>query len=172
MNVIENTEVFPPRKKFVDVDEKFTQFTIGCRVLPVTYFEDPNINFTLRARYAPCEKSSFPNGGFEVYRPEGSVFNYDWDQLVVHPYHLHMMKYFSKTQDVVKEKVSTGVKGSRGRPRKDPSELKTQAAYVPTGGTRGRKAMDPELKALKEAELAEKRKNSNGRRGRPKKHVL
>jgi predicted ArsR family transcriptional regulator len=32
--------------------------------------------------------------------------------------------------------------------------------------------MDPELKALKEAELAEKRKNSNGRRGRPKKHTF
>ena len=82
-----------------------------------------------------------------------------------------MMNYFSKAQNVVKEKITTGVKGTRGRPRKDPSELKTQLAYVPTGGTRGRKAMSPELKALKEAEKAERAKLSNGRRGRPKKVV-
>jgi hypothetical protein len=172
MNVIENTEIFPPRKHFVEVEEKFTKYIIGGRVLPVTYFEDPSIHFTLKAVYAPGEKRSFPNGGFEVYGPEGNTFNYELDQLIMHPFHYRMMNYFSKAQNVVKEKITTGEKGRRGRPRKDPSELKTQVIYVPTGGTRGRKPMDPELKALKEAELLEKRKNSNGRKGRPKKHIL
>ena len=171
MNVIENTEMFPPRKQFVDVEEKFTKYIIGGRVLPVTYFEDPSIHFTLKAVYAPGEKRSFPNGGFEAYGPEGSVFNYELDQLVMHPFHYRMMSYFSKAQNAVKEKVDTGIKGTRGRPRKDPSELKTQAVYVPTGGTRGRKPMDPALKALKEAEKAERALLSNGKRGRPKKVV-
>ena len=172
MYVIENTEIFPPRKHFVNIDEKFTNFIVGCRVLPAAYFNDPNVHFTLRAKHNPGEKKSFPNGGFEVYGPEGNTFNYELDQLIVHPFHFGMMKYFSKAQDTVKEKVTTGEKGQRGRPRKDPSELKTQAVYIPTGGTRGRKPMDPELKALKEAALAEKRKNSSGHKGRPKKHIL
>jgi hypothetical protein len=79
-----------------------------------------------------------------------------------------MRKFFTKSDDVVKEKVSTGVPGKRGRPKKD-GELKTKAVYVPTGGSRGRKPMDPALKAVKDAEKAERAKNSNGKRGRPSK---
>jgi hypothetical protein len=169
MNVIENTEIFPPRKRFVEVEEKFTKYIIGGRVLPVTYFEDPSIHFTLKAVYQPGDKRTFPNGGFEAYGPEGSIYNYELDQLVMHPFHYRMMNYFSKAQNVVKEKVDTGEKGRRGRPRKDPSELKTQLAYVPTGGTRGRKAMSAELKAIKDAEKAERALLSGGKRGRPKK---
>jgi hypothetical protein len=171
MNVVENTEIFPPRKYFVDVEEKFTKYIIGGRVLPVTHFEDPSIHFTLKAVYQPGDKKTFPNGGFEVYGPEGSVFNYELDQLVMHPFHYRMMSYFSKAQNAVKEKITTGEKGKRGRPRKDPSELKAQSVYVSTGGKRGRKPMDPVLKALKEAEKAERTKLSNGKRGRPKKMV-
>jgi hypothetical protein len=82
-----------------------------------------------------------------------------------------MMNYFSKAQNVVKEKIDTGVKGQRGRPRKDPSEPKAQSVYVPTGGKRGRKPMDPALKALKEAEKVKRAELSGGKRGRPKKVV-
>jgi hypothetical protein len=167
MNVIENTEIFPPRKHFVEVEEKFTKYIIGGRVLPVTYFEDPSIHFTLKAMYQPGDKKTFPNGGFEVYGPEGGVFNYELDQVVMHPFHYRMMNYFSKSQNVVKDKIDTGEKKQRGRPRKDPSELKTQTVYVPTGGTRGRKPMDPALKALREAEKAERTARSTGKRGRP-----
>jgi hypothetical protein len=117
--------------------------------------------------YQPGDKKTFPNGGFEVYGPEGSVFNYELDQLVMHPFHYRMMSYFSKAQNVIKEKVDTGEKGRRGRPRKDPSELKTQAVYVPTGGKRGRKPMSAELKAIKDAEKAERAARSTGKRGRP-----
>ena len=91
------------------------------------------------------------------------------NEVVVHPFALGMKNYFTKTQNVDKEKVSTGVKGKRGRPKKDPSELKTLPVYKPTGGKRGRKALDPEVKAAREAERLERAKNSNGKRGRPKK---
>lgn len=169
MKIQEDVTVFPTRKFYVDVDAKFTNFTPKCRVLPVVYYEDPTTHFELKKIYAPGEKRTFPNGGFEVYGPDGGVYNYDLDQVVVHPYQLKMMKYFTKTENVVKEKVSTGVKGKRGRPSIDPSLKKTLTAYVPTGGARGRKPMDPALKAIKDAEKAERTMRSGNKRGRPKK---
>lgn len=162
MNVFENTDVFPPRKNFVDVDDKFTHFTKGCRVLPVNYVDDPSLNFTLKAIYQPGDKKTFPNGGVEVYGPEGSVFNYELDQVVVHPYELGMMKYFSKAEGVVKEKIFNGEKKQRGRPRKNPDELKVKPEYKPTGGKRGRPRKNPD-------EVAEKKQYvpTGGKRGRP-----
>jgi hypothetical protein len=168
MKVIIDNTIFPPRKHFVDVDPKFTNFASRIRVLPANYFDDPNVLFTLKAKYEPGENRFFPKGGFEVYHSEGAIYNYELDEVIVHPYELGMRKFFSKQENVVKEKISTGVKGKRGRPKKD-GELKTKAVYVPTGGSRGRKPMDPALKAIKDAEKAERAKNSNGKRGRPKK---
>jgi hypothetical protein len=168
MKVVTDNEVFPPRKHFVDVDLKFTNFSPRVRVLPANYFEEPNTLFTLKARYEPGENKYFPNGGFEVVHSEGGTYNYYLDEVIVHPFELGMHKFFTKSENVVKEKISTGTPGKRGRPKKD-GELKTKAVYVPTGGSRGRKPMDPALKAIKDAEKAERAKNSNGKRGRPKK---
>ncbi len=167
--VIDNT-VFPPRKHFTEVDPKFTNFAPKIRVLPANYFDDPNILFTLKARYEPGENRFFPKGGFEIYHSEGATYSYELDEVIVHPYALGMRKFFSKQENVVKEKVSTGVSGKKGRPKKDPNELRPKLVYVPTGGKRGRRPMDPTLKAAKEAEKAERAKNSNGKKGRPKKH--
>jgi hypothetical protein len=168
MKVVIDNEVFPPRKHFVDVDLKFTVFAPKCRVLPANYIEEPNTYFTLKARYEPGENKYFPNGGFEVVHSEGGTYNYHLDEVIVHPFELGMRKFFTKSENVVKEKISTGTPGKRGRPKKD-GELKVKPAYVPTGGKRGRRPMDPELKAIKDAEKAERAKNSNGKRGRPKK---
>ena len=153
----------------MDIDLKFTKFAPKCRVLPANYFEEPNTLFTLKARYEPGENKYFPNGGFEVVHSEGGTYNYYLDEVVVHPFELGMYKFFTKSENVVKEKISTGIPGRRGRPKKD-GELKTKLVYVPTGGKRGRPAMDPILKAAKDVEKVERSKNSNGRRGRPKKH--
>ena len=169
MKVVTDNEVFPPRKHFVDIDLKFTKFAPKCRVLPANYFEEPNTYFTLKARYELGENKHFPNGGFEVVHSEGGTYNYYLDEVIVHPFELGMRKFFTKSENVVKEKISTGTPGKRGRPKKD-GELKVKAVYVPTGGKRGRRPMDPTLKAAKEAEKAERSKNSNGKRGRPKKH--
>jgi hypothetical protein len=65
MKVIIDTNVFPPRKYYVEVEPKFTEFTESCRVLPTTYFDEPNTMFFLKAKYAPGDKKTFTNGGFE-----------------------------------------------------------------------------------------------------------
>ena len=172
MKVEIDTNVFPPRKCFVDVEPKFFDFTKSCRVLPSTYFDEPNVTFTLKARYRPGEKSTFPNGGFEVYGPEGAVHNFELDQLVVHPFHFRMTKYFSKTEGTVKEKVVKimGDGGKRGRPRVN-TENQVKQAYVPTGGKKGRKRMSDEDRAIRDSKLAAKKVGSTGKKGRPKKQV-
>lgn len=172
MKINENTNVFPPYKYYSEVDEKFKRFKPNCRVLPARYYEDHQLNFTLKKQYAPGENKFFPNGGFEVWGPDEGVYNFNLDEVVVHPFALGMTKYFSNAQNNNnKEKITTGVKGKRGRPKKDPSELKAKHVYVPTGGKRGRKPLDPAVKAAREAEKLAKSKNSTGRRGRPKKQI-
>ena len=168
MKINENTQTFPPYKYFTDVEEKFLNFKPRCRVLPARHFDDPQMHFSLKQKHEPGAKG-FPNGGFEVYGPDGGVYSFALNEVVVHPFHLGMKNYFTKTVNVDKEKVSTGVKGKRGRPKKDPSELKSMAVYKPTGGKRGRRPLDPEVKAAKETERLERQKRSTGKRGRPKK---
>jgi hypothetical protein len=170
MKINENNEVFPPYKYFTDVEEKFLNFKPECRVLPARHFDDPYIHFTLRKRHEPGSPG-FPQGGFEVIGLDGGIYNFYLNEVVVHPFHLGMKNYFSKSQNIVKEKVSTGDKGKRGRPKKDPSELKTLPAYKPTGGKRGRRALDPEVKAAREVERLERQKRSTGKKGRPKKQI-
>jgi hypothetical protein len=170
MKIKENTESFPPYKYFTEVEDKFLNFKPNCRVLPARHFDDPQMYFTLRKRFEPGSPG-FPQGGFEVVGPDGGVYNFYLNEVVVHPYHLGMKNYFSKSQNVVKEKVSTGVKGKRGRPRKDPSELKTLPVYKPTGGKRGRKKLDESVRLEREKIAAEKKLKSKGKRGRPKKQI-
>ena len=173
MQIEINNECFPPRKHYVEVEPKFVEFTKSCRVLPVTYFDEPNTVFFLKARYLPGEKRTFPNGGFEVYGPEGSTHNFELDQVVVHPYSLRMMKYFSKTEGTVKDKVIKvmGNGGKRGRPRKN-LEGHVKPAYVPTGGKKGRKRMSDEDRAIRDAKVAAKKVGGTGKKGRPRKQVL
>ena len=171
MKIVENTEAFPPYRYFTDVEEKFLNFKPSCRVLPARYYEEYQLNFILKKRYEPGENKSFPKGGFEVIGPDGGIYNFYLDEVVVHPFTLGMSRYFSRALNVNQEKVTTGPKGKRGRPKKDPSELKVQQAYVPTGGKRGRKPLDPDVKAAREAKMLEKKKNGTGRKGRPKKQT-
>jgi hypothetical protein len=170
MKINENTEAFPPYKYFTDVEEKFLNFKPECRVLPARHFDDPQMHFKLRKQFMPGSPG-FPQGGFEVFGPDGGIYNFNLNEVIVHPFHLGMKSYFSKAQNAVKEKVSTGVSGKRGRPSKDPSERKVLQAYVPTGGKRGRKPLDPEVKAAKEAALVAKKAKGTGKKGRPKKQV-
>ncbi len=148
MKVIEDNTVFPPRKYFDEVEIKFQNFTPKCRVLPANYFNEYNTFFTLKARYEPGENKYFPKGGFEIKHVGGGTYSYDLDQVVVHPFGLGMASYFSHAKNVVKEKVT-----GHGVPK----------------AKRGRKPLDPEIKAQREAERAANKKPSTGKRGRPKK---
>lgn len=170
MKVLENTETFPPYSYFTEVEEKFTKFTPNCRVLPARYFSEPNMHFFLKRKYEPGENKFFPNGGFEICDINGGTYNFGPNEVVVHPFHLNMMKYFSTSQSISnKEKVTTGVKGKRGRPKMDPSVKKSKTEYTPTGGKRGRPALSPEEKAKREAAKTPKNTSGTGKRGRPRK---
>lgn len=169
MKIIENTETFPPFKYYEDVEEKFLKFKPLIRVLPARHFNEPQMVFTLKNRYEPGEHIHFPNGGFEICASDGGVYNFPLNEVIVHPFALGMSKFFTKTQNVNKEKVTTGPKGKRGRPAKDPSERKTLPVYVSTGGKRGRRPLDPDVKAAREVERLERQQKSSGKRGRPKK---
>jgi hypothetical protein len=173
MKIEINNECFPPRKYYVEIEPQFTEFTKLCRVLPATYFDEPNTTFFLKAKYLPGEKKTFPSGGFELYGPEGSTHNFDLDQVIVHPYNLRMMNYFSKSESTVKDKVVKvmGDGRKRGRPRKN-LEGYVKPAYVPTGGKKGRKKMSDEDRALRDIKLSEKKINSTGKKGRPRKQLL
>lgn len=168
MKVLENTEAFPPYKYFTEVEEKFLKFTPECRVLPARHFNEPSLHFKLRKKLEPGAKG-FPNGGFELIGPDGGIYNFELNEVIVHPFQLGMLKYFSTAQNVVnKEKVNTGVPGKRGRPKMDPALRKTPLVYVPKGGKRGRPPLSPEEKAKREAAKASKPvvENTTGKRGR------
>lgn len=172
MKVTEDVNVFPPRFFYENVDPKFLNFTNRCRVLPAQYYNEYNVYFEIKRKFEPGENKYFPKGGFEVYGPEGSLHNYELDQVIVHPFHLGMSKFFSKAQNTNVEKVvdPNKPKGKRGRPRTNKEKTEPKV-YVPTGGKRGRPSLSPEEKAQREAEKAAKTKVSGGKKGRPKKQV-
>lgn len=194
MKIVEREASIGARKFYEDVDLKFLTFSEGIRVLPAPYFAEPNVQLFLKFRYEPGVHPYFPNGGFEVYDNSGAIFNYDLDQVIVHPYALGLMNYFSDVSEEKKNKIKvTG--GKRGRPRNPNTVAKAAyvptggkrgrkrgstvlttdsvkaAKYVPTGGKRGRKPLTEMEKAAKLAIQLEKTKKSGGKRGRPAKVV-
>jgi hypothetical protein len=46
-----------------------------------------------------------------------------------------------------------------------------KGAYVPTGGSRGRKPLDPAVRAARELEKTNHRAKTGGKRGRPSKRA-
>jgi len=172
MKIEEDNTLFPPRKYYAETEEKFTAFTPNCRVLPANYFNEYNTFFTLKARYEPGENKFFPKGGFEIIHSEGGTYNYYLDEVIIHPFHLGMRRFFTKSENIVKDKVTNLNPGKRGRPKIDPLLKKNQGPYVPTGKQRGRKRMSDEDRATRDAKLAVKKSTSSGRRGRPKKQIV
>jgi hypothetical protein len=170
MKIVENTDAFPPYSYFTEVEDKFLNFTPNCRVLPARYFNEPQHHFSLRRRYEPGEHKSFPKGGFEICDINGGIYNFDLNEVVVHPFHLNMMKYFTTSITVKdKEKVFDGEKKKRGRPKMDESLKKTQTVYIPKGTKRGRKPLSLEERTKREEEKIKQKTVSGGRRGRPRK---
>lgn len=148
MNIIETPGQYGTVKKsYVNVDLKYKNFAKQVRVLPAPYFDQPHVYFTLKAIHEPGEKG-WPNGGVECYSDGGGVYNYELDQVIVHPYVLGVKKF---------------------GPEKEPKPENTSRKYVATGGKRGRKPLDPETKAQREADKAQRAAKSGGKRGRPKK---
>ena len=134
------------------------------RVLPAPFFYEKRLFFYLINRVEPGSKAGFPNGGFEVRDEGGALRSYDLDQVIIHP---HVIKH-QKTLDKMARKAEKE-KAKRDRERKRTE----RAAAKPknTTGKRGRPALDPAVKAAREAEIAARAERSGGKRGRPKSGV-
>lgn len=146
-----NSELFNlDTKAYADTEAEYLNFKPGIRVLPAEAYDEPSLKFHFKAKYEPGEKASFPDGGFEVYGPSHEVRSFDLDQVIVHPYELNQMNFFSK--QVTAEKKTQAIdpdapKRGRGRPPKEGGR-KPKPEYVSTGNPRGRRKKDPsELKA-------------------------
>jgi hypothetical protein len=128
------------------------------RVLPSPFFYEKRLFFYLIKRYEPGEKKTFPKGGFEVRDEGGALRSYHLDQVIIHP---AIIKH-RKTLDKMARRAE---KEARKRARR---AKKTDQIEKPKHARRGRPAMDPALKAAKEADKAA-RVSVGRKRGRPRK---
>lgn len=199
MNIIEiplNEERHPGimRKAYNDIGPEFVNMKEGSRVLPVSYFEDPSIMFTLRKKFEPGEHKLYPEGGYEVIDVNGGIHCLFLDQLILHPNTIGMKRAKQSNGDITttKKYVKTGGKrgrkplepeeklrrdelkivaqaksgGKRGRPKGTTKTLVVKAAKV---GKRGRPSLTQEEKLKRDNEKLNKHKKSGGKRGRPSK---
>ena len=144
---------------YTDVEPELMVMKPGDRVLPAPFFYEKNLWFHLIRQWAPGENKLFPNGGFEVRDGGGGVRNYDTDQVCLHP---HVIKH-KKTLDKMlrrAEKAQAQRERALKRGKKPPKE-KVE------GARRGRPALDPAVKAARDAAKAERSTRSGGKRGRP-----
>jgi len=133
------------------------------RVLPAPFFYEKRLFFGLIKRYEPGDKLSFPNGGYEVRDESGAVRSYDLDQVIIHP---QVIKH-RKTLDKMARRAEKEAKKRDRQWKKAAREAKPKNKT----GKRGRPALDPAVKAAREAEVIARAARSGGKRGRPKSGV-
>lgn len=143
-----------PRKVFVadDGDEKYFGFKKGIRILPAEYADnEQGTHFVFVATHEPGEKY-WKDGGIECFDSSGAKRAFYTDSVIVHP-SVFGEKWLSSSTTPTDSEVG-GMK-----------VVKRQN----TGGKRGRKPMSPELKAIKDAEIAARaaRVAAGAKRGRP-----
>ena len=178
MKVIEREWQYGTYLVYDETEEIFIPQERGVRVLPAPFFYDKKQYFELKKRYEPGEKTTFPNGGYEVVDVSGGVRSYDLDQVIIHPsvlQHKKMMDKMARRAEKEQKKRERRSKqigkenkpktGKRGRPSLSTAEkmvrenLKEQAK-VRSGGKRGR-PKSTEMKAVSTPKV------SSGQRGRP-----
>jgi hypothetical protein len=182
MKVIEKPWRYGTCLIYDEIEEQFLPREKGMRVLPAPFFYDKKLYFELYKHYAPGEKKSFPNGGYEVTDVSGGIRSYDLDQVIIHPQVLQHKKMLDKmarkAEKQAKKKTQTLKKldregkvkhGRKGRPALDPAvkahreqlKLETKAR---SGGKRGRPSLDA---VTREERVISHKSPSNGKRGRP-----
>ena len=146
---------------YSDVEPELVATTPGTRVLPAVYFYEKKTRCELLKRYEPGEYNLMPNGGFEVWVEDNGRRYFELDQVIVHP---ALIKH-QKTLDKMMRKAEKE-KAKRER------QYKKAARVASTGGgKRGRRPMDPAVKAQREADRIARAQKSGGKRGRPKSAV-
>jgi hypothetical protein len=164
MKVIENDFIVGGCKvgtylSYGDVEPELATIKTGDRVLPAPFFYEKNLWFHLIRRWEPGENKYYPNGGFEIRDGGAGVRHYDLDQVILHP---HLIKH-KKTMDKMARRAE---KEAAKRDRQLKKGSKPPKEKVP-GTRRGRPAIDPAVKAAREAEGVLRAQRSGGRRGRP-----
>ena len=128
------------------------------RVLPAPFFYEKRLYFYLVKRHEPGAPM-YPNGGYEVRDESGGVRHYDLDQVCLHPAIIKHKKTLDKMARVAE-------KAAKQRDRVLKRGSKPPKEKIP-GARRGRPAIDPAVKAAREAERVARAQRSGGRRGRP-----
>ncbi len=146
---------------YTDVEDVLSTINPGDRVLPAPFFYEKNLWFHLIRQWAPGENKFFPNGGFEVRDGGAGVRNYDLDQVILHP---HLIKHKKTMDKMIRRAEKEAAKRDRQLKKgSKPPKVKSPNAT----GKRGRPAINPEVKAAREAEKVLRTQRSGGRRGRP-----
>jgi hypothetical protein len=142
---------------YSDVEPELLKFRPGVRVLPAPFFYENGTAFTLITQHeigAPF----YPNGGFEVRDGGGGTRHYDLDQVIVHP---AIIKHKPTLDLMTRREEREAAAAERAVLRGDKVKVKVE------GARRGRPAIDPAVKAAREAERVERAARSGGKRGRP-----
>ena len=142
---------------YEDIEPELMRYRPGQRVLPAPFFYETGDTFTLIAHHEPGTRF-YPNGGFEVRDSGGGVRHYDLDQVIVHPASCkHQPTLYLMTRREEREAAAA----ERAVLRGDKVKVKVE------GARRGRPAIDPAVKAAREAERVARAARSGGKRGRP-----
>ena len=143
---------------YTDIEPELIATEKRTRVLPAPFFYEKRLFFYLINRYEPGQNKFFPNGGFEVRDESGGLRCYDLDQVIIHPAVIKHKKTLDKmhrtAEKIAKQKERDAKRNAKPKPT--------------TTGKRGRPALDPALKAARDAEKMAKSERSGGKRGRPK----
>ena len=127
-------------------------------VIPAKFFYEKRLQFFVRNRFEPGENKHFPDGGFEVYGPDGGVYNYNLDEIILHPVVIKHTKTIRKMDEGTQ--LSDEIKAERALKYKNKDEKTLRS-----GGRKGRPKLSDEERELRES----KKKISSGcGKGRPK----
>jgi len=143
---------------YQDVEPELATPQPRDRVLPAPFFYEKRLFFFLIKRHEPGTPF-WPNGGYEVRDESGGIRCYDLNQICLHPAVIKHKKTLDKMMRKA-EKAQAQRERALKRGSKPPKEK------VP-GARRGRPAIDPAVKAAREAERVARAQRSGGKRGRP-----
>jgi hypothetical protein len=158
MKVIETPWHYGTYLAYDETEEIFIPTERGVRVLPAPFFYDKKLYFELKATYAPGDKPTFPNGGYEVVDMSGGIRSYDLDQVIIHPQVLQHKKMLDKMARRAEKQAK----------KRERSIKKIDRENKPKHGKKGRPALDPAVKAHRDQLKAVAKDRSGGKRGRPK----
>jgi hypothetical protein len=158
MKVIERDWKHGKYLVYDETEDIFVPTEKGVRVLPAPFFYDKKLYFELQKRYEPGEKTTFPNGGYEVVDVSGGVRSFDLDQVIIHPAVLQHKKMLDK----MARRAEKEQKKRERRVKQIGKENKVKT------GRRGRPALSSAEKMVRDNMKEQTKARSGGKRGRPK----